>query len=218
MRRDTAFRAAAIAATAIVAAAVMFAAPASAETRRIDGQAFHAIEISGPYELEYVAGPTHEVVITGETRRLNRMRARVRNGVLQISRRCTFFCSSRGTYATVQVTAPSIRAFEVSMGAEARAAGVDAERLEIDVSMGGGFTIAGTCGRLNADVSMGAVLRAEGLLCRDVTVDASMGAEADVYASGSVNADASMGGDVDVAGGPSAREVSRSMGGDITVR
>ncbi|MBI1185929.1 MAG: hypothetical protein GC206_01065 [Alphaproteobacteria bacterium] len=209
-------KALAIAASMALAAAALTASPAYADTRRIDGQAFHAIDASGPYEVVYTAGPDHSVVITGETRRLNRMRVQVRNGVLRISRRCTFFCSSRGTLARVEATAPSLRSFDASMGLEARANGLDADQLSVDVSMGASLTVDGRCGSLNADVSMGGALRARGLECARVMVDASMGGEADVFAGEAVDADASMGGDIDVLGAPAARRVSRSMGGDIS--
>jgi hypothetical protein len=201
-----------------LAAAALTASPAQAETRRIDGQAFHAIDASGPYELVYTPGPEHAVVITGETRRLNRMRVQVRNGVLRISRRCTFFCSSRGNLARIEVTGPALRRFDAAMGLEARASGVDAEQFDADVAMGAALDVEGRCGALNADVSMGGVLRASGLRCARVVVDASMGGEAAVFAADAVEADASMGGDIDVFGEPPARSTSRSMGGDISFR
>lgn len=222
MRRTTALRAflkaLAIAASMALAAAALTASPAQAETRRIDGEPFHAIEASGPYEVEYAPGAAHAVVITGEPRRLDRMRVSVRNGVLRISRRCTFFCSSRGTLARIQVTAPSLDRFEAAMGLEGRARGLDAETLDLGIAMGASIEAEGRCGALNADLSMGAVLKADDLRCARVRIDASMGAEADVFAAEAIEAEASMGADIDVLGAPPARSISRTMGGDISFR
>lgn len=203
---------------ACLIAALMLAAPAFAETRTINAQGFHAIDASGPYRLQFAVGETYSVSVQGAARDLDRMRISVSEGVLRISRRCTFFCGgNNGARAAITVTAPRLDRFDASMGLNASARGVEASEFSADVAMGGVLDITGACGHLSADVAMGGVLRAAEFRCRTVIIDASMGGAANVHATQSVNAEASMGGDVDVFGSPGQRNIARTMGGDVSV-
>lgn len=199
-------------------ALALSAAPAFAETRTLTPPAFEAIEASGPYEVEYVPGEAYSVTLSGTPRNLDRTQVRVRDGVLQIKQRCRWICNSRGTLATIRITAPAVDTFDAALGVDVRARGVEANEISLDVSMGATMHISGACGTLQADVSMGGALRAQELRCRIADVDVSMGGDANVHATDSVNADASMGGSLSVAGTPDARRTSRSMGGSIRVQ
>ena len=193
--------------------------PAHAETRSLDGQAFHAIDARGPYRLNITAGaPAARAVADGRAEFLRDLDMHVENGVLLIRRQCSGLCNSRETRAVIDITAPTLDRVAIGWGADADVHGVAADTFDAAASMGAELRLGGTCGSLTASASMGAEMRATDLKCDSVRASASMGADVYVYASHSISARAGMGADVRVAGQPEQRDVHEGMGADVTIQ
>lgn len=193
------------------------AASASAETRRVNNiTEINAVEAEGRFKLEIVTGEVAGATLTGPADQIARIGIRYRDGSIRFREKCTVFCGKDDLDVVVRVTAPRVAAIDLAKGVEARAEGVNAGNLGIDVAMGASLTIFGACDTLSADVVMGGALSAEGLACRNVSIDAAMGGAADVRASAQVAADATMGGAITVHGAPPKIDSSGSMGGTIS--
>lgn len=202
-----------------VLASIALLTPAHAETRSLEGQAFHAIDARGPYRLNITAGaPSARAVADGRTELLRDLDMRVENGVLLIRRQCSGFCNSRETRAVINIAAPTLDRVAIGWGADADVRGLAADTFDAAASMGAELRLGGTCGSLTASASMGAEMRAADLKCDSVRASASMGADVYVYASRSINAHAGMGADVLVAGAPEQRDVHAGLGADVTFR
>lgn len=190
---------------------------ASAETRRVNNiTTINAVEAEGRFKLEIVAGDVAEATLTGPADQVSRIGIRYRDGSIRFWEKCTVFCGKQDLDVVVRVVSPRVNEIDLAKGVEARADGIAAQALGIDVAMGASLRISGSCDTLSADVVMGGALSAEHLACRSVSVDAAMGGAADIRASAQVSADATMGGAITVHGAPPRIESSGSMGGTIT--
>lgn len=193
-------------------------APAYADTRAVENQAFHAIDARGPYRLNIVAGaPAAHAIATGTADHLRDLDIRVVNGVLQIRRNCSGICNSNGARAVIDITAPTLDRVAIGYGADANVEHLAAGAFDASASMGSDLTLQGACGSLTAAASMGADLRADALRCESVHASASMGSDVSVFASRSIEARAGMGADIHVSGKPEQRELHGGLGGDVTI-
>lgn len=191
-----------------VAAAALLTTPASAETRALSG--FDSISASGRVEVEIVVGPQFSVDVTGP--HIERVLTRVEGGNLRIETRNEHGWRGRGRDGLVRVTLPSLRALDVSAGAEVDARDIAASGFILDASSGGYVVIEGECQTLSLDLSSGANVRAGDLRCGEVRADASSGANATVYAVSTISVDASSGASLRWAGPAQLRHVDLSSG------
>lgn len=187
---------------------------AQAETRAFDFSDFTIVDASAGVEVIVTPGP-FSVTVEEPNGRFDTLRISVKDGVLSISRRSTFW--SPGADFTARVSAPAITALSASSGASLSATGLDASELALDSSSGARLMASGRCGALAADASSGARLNACDLACEQVTADASSGADIDVTASRAFAGDASSGADINVSGDPTEVRVESSSGGDISI-
>jgi hypothetical protein len=191
-----------------IAAVALLSSPASAEPRAHSG--FDAISASGRVEVEILAGPQFSVDVSGP--RIERVLTRVEGATLRIETRNERGWGGHGRDARVRVTLPSLRALDVSAGAEVDARDVAAAAFALDASSGANVAIEGECQRLTLDVSSGANVRAGDFRCAHVRAEASSGANATVYAVEAISVDGSSGANVRWMGPANARAIELSSG------
>ncbi len=209
---------------------LMAVAPASAETRALNG--FTSVAASGGIQVEVSQGPAFAVTVEG--RDADQILTDVHGRWLRISRR-GWLNFGRGPDAIVHVTLPQLEALSASSGVGMRAQAIESRQLDVTASQGAqvsaahvrvgtlslaatqGATleIAGACTELGVRASMGGVIDAGGLDCSRADANASMGGTVEIHATDTVNASASMGGTIDVSGQPEHRDAHASMGGQI---
>ena len=181
---------------------------------------FDEIDVGGVFEIDVAVGGDFSVVVSGAPSEMERLDARVENGVLKLDRKE----GERGKHRwrdfglTANITLPALKGVDIAGVADVRVSGVDADEFDIDLAGVGDLTISGTCGRLEADVSGVGDLNAKGLECSDVDVDVSGVGSASVYASESADASVSGIGSVDIYGSPSRVEKSSSFIASISVK
>jgi hypothetical protein len=200
------------------AAAALGANAAAAEERSFDYRDFAAIGVSAGVEAEIKVGGDYSIRAVGDSEELDRLRVEKRGDGLDIGRKPSKFSWGRHRGGvTVYVTLPSLRALDVSSGASADAAGVEAGSFALEASSGAVATIAGSCGALAVDVSSGGDIEAGAFACKTASADASSGGAMDILVSESLVADASSGGSIRVRGAPKYVNIEKSSGGSVRV-
>lgn len=224
--------------TATALVALLAAAPAIAETRTFDMDAFDGIEVSSGLDLTFEAGAEQSVTVDHSGDDWDRFEIDVIGGVLELGRRSNGIMNwGRRPGFMVTVTAPNIQTLKVSSGADAEGIGMSGERVIISVSSGSDATVtdiqaesvelssssgadltaSGTCESLEASSSSGSDIEADDLICRFVEADASSGSDIEVHATESLVAEASSGADIEVSGSPVSVSVDKSSGGSVDV-
>lgn len=194
------------------AAVLALSASGAGAQEMLDLETFDAIEASVGVDLEVEVGPAQSVSVQGADR--DRFALDVRRGRLEIEPKSSMR-NFDGVDFAVRITMPALTALEVSTGVQATVTGVDAERLEVEVSTGAEARLAGRCDRLEIEVSTGSKADANDLRCDHVIASANTGGDLRVHAARSIDASASLGGAIEVAGDPANRAVSTSLGGDV---
>lgn len=204
----------------IVSVAALSVASAQAENKTYDLSGFTRVAAAEGVNVEVNVGGGFSVEASGSAQSLEVLELKLSGSTLSVSRKGRSFNNrwSGGRAPVVRVTMPSMDQAEVSSGADLNARGIDAGDFSASVSSGGDLYLEGRCDSLDADVSSGADLNAGEFHCRDVKIDISTGAGASVYASNSIDASASTGGDVTVSGSPAEKHVSKSLGGDVSIK
>lgn len=224
--------------TATALVALLAAAPAMAETRTFDMDAFDGIKVSSGLDLTFEVGPAQSVTVDHNGDDWDRFEIDVSGGVLELGRRSNGIMNwGRRPGFKVTVTAPNIHTLKVSSGADAEGSGMSGEQVVISVSSGSDATVtgiqagsvelssssgadlsaSGTCDSLEASSSSGSDIEAGDLICRFVEADASSGSDIEVHATESLEAEASSGADIEVSGSPVSVSVEKSSGGSVDV-
>lgn len=190
------------------------------ETRRLDLNGFDQIEISGVYNLEIEVGSDFFVELSGHTDELDRVKASVSGGVLDLSQRDRkkkrgWKNDHDGIDAVIRL--PSLTALDISGVVDGDVKKIDTDRFTVRISGVGDLELQGTCGSLKARVSGVGELDADKLECRAVDVRVSGVGDASVFASDEVDANVSGMGDIDVYGSPERVTKSDSMFADVTI-
>jgi hypothetical protein len=193
-------------------AALIIAVPASADQRAVSG--FDSIAANDPVRVEITMGPTFSVNVTGDD--AERVATRVEGDTLRVYQLNRPWFGSRQLDAVVRITMPDLTAIAAARGASVRAGSIQADAISLVAAMGGDIRISGTCSSVDVSASMGASINASEFACATADISAAMGAEVRANASQSAEASASMGGAINVAGGPTHRDSSASMGGSIS--
>ncbi len=87
-----------------------------------------------------------------------------------------------------------------------------------EASSSGDIKLTGTCGTFEAAASSSGDIDAKTLVCEGVDVKASSSGDINIAAADSVRARVSSSGDVDIYGEPGDLDVTKSSGGDVTVK
>ena len=190
------------------------------ETRTLDLNGFDEIEISGVYDLEVEVGGDFFIELSGDTEELDRVKATVSGGVLDLSqhdrkKRRGWNKNNHGVDATIRL--PSLTGIDISGVVDGEITGIDTDRFTIEISGVGDLDLEGTCGSLKARVSGVGDLEADKLKCRAVDVRVSGVGDASVFASDEVDATVSGMGGIDVYGSPERVTKSDSLFANVTV-
>jgi hypothetical protein len=180
--------------------------PVQTETRK--AVAFTRIEVSGGIGVTVRTGPTHALEVSAQENILPVIATDVEGDTLRI-RSTESYSTSEGV--EVAVTTPALVGISMSGGSQGRIEGLDAERLDIELSGGAGVTATGSATSVGLNMTGGSRASLENLMATTITLDLSGGATATVQASDRVTGSASGGSrasvlsdaqlDVEVSGG-----------------
>jgi len=186
------------------------------DSRDVEIGDFDRIEARGGLRLEIVHGDTPGVRLEGDAGDFDDVEVAVQGDRLSIEQHSGWFSARRQLDVVVHVTMSEFESLDFSRGISARVTGIEAGHLEVDINTGAAARLSGRCETLAIGMSTGVSLNARDLVCEAVELEASTGAEASVHATSRIQARASMGADIRVYGSPDDRDLSASMGGDIS--
>jgi len=184
--------------------------PVQSETRKAD--AFTRIAVSGGIGVTVRTGPTPALEVSAQENILPVIATDVEGDTLRI-RSTESYSTSEGV--EVAVTTPALVVISMSGGSQGRMEGLDAERLDIELSGGAGLTATGTATSVALNMTGGSRASLENLTATTITLDLSGGTTATVQASDRVSGSASGGSRVSVLGDPQLN-VEVSGGGEVT--
>ena len=209
-----------------------------AETKTLDVDNFHAVDVSSGIRAVVSGGkPLSVVADASDPDDLTDLRYEVRDGVLHVWYDWTigdlFDWADRDitiTIGTEQLddleasAGASIEAdvqmgetidIEASSGASIRTMAIEGMFYTIEASSGAHIDTSGFCTTAEVEVSSGASVSAKGLDCGKVTLEASSGASVEITAKESISAEVSSGGHATVHGKPSVEHLETSSGGSV---
>ncbi len=205
---------------------------------------FSEVKASNGVEVDIEVGEDFAVIAYAPPDRdLDRLVIRKHGDVLDISQKgrrgfawgLADLAFSKANPVSVTVKMPSLDAVSASAGADVAARGrltaaLDArassgsdlhlsgnlgDSVTLSATSGAQLSIGGACEAATLSASSGAELDADDLVCGSVIARASSGASISTWADHRIIASASSGGDIRVSGNPEAREITRSVGGDV---
>jgi hypothetical protein len=223
---------------AATAVFLLFTSSAFAETRTLDVDPFHAVEITSGITADISVGGAQSVVADSPTSGdFDQFRYEVRAGVLHIwydwSLLRLFDFADRNLKLTIAV--PSLDAMTVTSGANAKAAGLAGDSLKLELTSGASasaygvaaksYDIAvtsgahldmdGTCGTAKIEVTTGASFTAQKLVCDDVVASATTGASLAVTANQTIGGEVTTGASLTVYGTPAVKSLETTTGGSL---
>jgi hypothetical protein len=223
---------------AAAAVFLLFPISAFAETRTLDVEPFHAVEITSGITADISLGGAQSVVADSPTSGdFDQFRYEVRAGVLHVwydwSLLSIFDFADRNLKLTIAV--PSLDAMTVTSGADAKASGLTGDSLTIEVTSGASasaygvagksYEIAvtsgahldmdGTCATAKLEVTTGASLTAQKLVCDDVSASATTGASLTITANQTIGGEVTTGASLTVYGTPAVKNLETSTGGSL---
>ncbi|MBT8472716.1 MAG: DUF2807 domain-containing protein [Marinicaulis sp.] len=191
-------------------------------SRSLDLTGFQGVEIAGVFNLEIVVGADYSIELTGTAAELNRVEARVANGVLTLDQRKRRRSEKKkrlghngGVDARIEL--PALNTLDISGVVDGSVLGVDADVFDIDITGVGDIKLSGACRSLDATVSGVGDLDARALECGAVKVRVSGVGDATVFAANEVDARVSGMGDIDVYGEPEKIKKSDSIFAEVTI-
>jgi len=195
---------------------------------------FNSIKVSSGIDLYLKMGDAESVTITADEDIIDKIVAKVENGVLKIYVENHFgwkWNYEQKAYVTVK----QLAGINASAGSDVESENtLVADNLEIDASSGSDIEIhvkagtlkletssgsdaklTGTAEKFEADASSGSDISASGLETKICRVSVSSGSDASVNVSEELYANASSGGDVKYSGNPKKKDIHESSGGDV---
>ena len=185
------------------------------DSREVEIGDFDRIEVRGGVRVEIVRGDMPGVRLEGDASDFDDVEVSVQGDLLRVQQDSGWF-NRRQLDVVVHVTMSEFESLEFSRGVSARASGIEADNLDIDINTGAAVRLSGTCGHADIGMSTGVSLNAQDLVCETIDISASTGADARVHATSRIDASASMGAAIRVFGSPGDRDVSSSMGGEVS--
>jgi hypothetical protein len=191
-----------------------------AKTFELSG--FDAIEAAGVFDVDVtVGGDAYGVALSGPAAELDRADIRVEGNrlILDMKDGAKRDGGWKNRHAlTAKIAMPALSAFDAAGVVDASISGVNAPKMDVQLSGVGDIDIKGSCEVLEANVSGVGDLDAENLECKTVTVTVSGVGDASVYASESATASVGGVGSITVYGAPKNVTKSNSMFSSITVK
>ena len=189
---------------------VVGAGSAETETRTIED--FDRVEIGGGVELEVTVGAATSFEITAQPNLLPILSSEVDGGTLRVRGTDSYTATET---VVVRVSTPELHGLDLSGGSRGSVTGVDADRLEIELSGGSQLSLGGTAADLSLSVSGGSRASLTDLEVATASVELSGAGRAELTATDRVTGEASGGSALEVRG-PAAVEVDASGGSSVT--
>lgn len=181
----------------------------SSETR--DLPSFNRIEAYGGFEIRINAGAEQMVLVETAERDLKRLKTEVRGETLVLSFKDRWFSFLYDDPRIVTISLPALRGMKFFGGSDIKVTGIDSEDLDLIVEGAADITLAGSCGALNFNLNGAGDVEARELLCKSVVFRSNGVADAQIYASESVDVGVNGLGGVEVYGNP--ENVSKHVNG-----
>lgn len=198
-------------------------------------ETYRAIDVSQGIDVQLKQGAYEPIHVELDENLHENLVTELEESVLHI-----YFDTNIGkrTASIVYVSIPNITSISTSSGADVESinslefkdlkidtsSGSDVElslqgeNLTCNSSSGSDIKLSGKVMHLDVDASSGSDIDATKLKADHVEAGVSSGADIDVYASQSISASASSGGDITCYGNPVDKNISKSSGGDVTIR
>jgi hypothetical protein len=181
------------------------------ETRKI--MEFNRIDAGGAFTIIIKVGQSPSVKITGEENLLSYIRTNVRGNTLVIDTKKSI---SPRKEIVIHITTPKLESIDASGANNVIADGISAEEFEVSLSGAGTIDIKGESLKLKAEISGAGTIDAKDLKAEDVKISVSGAANAEVYASKSINATVSGVGSINYYGDPKDVKTNVSGVGSIS--
>ena len=203
------------------------------EERTLELASFTGIELGGAMQVTMEKGPVQTITVSAQPALLDLLNTEVRGDVWRVR---TSQCWSSDQKFTVHIVTPSpISSIEVQGSGDVNtsdvfsadavqlstagsgtisADGINAKKLDLEVSGSGAITVRGTCATLNAAISGSGDLKAQDLTANDADLGVSGSGNATITAISKIQADVSGSGTVRYGGKP---DVNSSISGSGSV-
>ncbi len=204
------------------------------EIRKVP-ETFTAIDVSQGINVQLKQGDYEPIHVELDENLQENLVTELEESVLHI-----YFDTNVGKRAAsnVYLSMPNINAISTSSGADVESVNsLNIKDLEIDTSSGSevivrlqgenvtcnsssgsDIKLSGKVIYLDVEASSGSDINATKLKAENVEAGVSSGADIDVFASQSLTASASSGGDITCHGNPVDKNISKSSGGNVTIR
>jgi len=163
------------------------------EVRNLSG--FDGVSIGGSITATVTAGQNYEVVVAAKQEVLPKVITKIKGNTLHVEFEKNWWKGMKKKYkrtnVRVTISLPELKDLDVSGASKATVAGLNNERLTIDVSGASDVSIEGTAREINIDLSGASNLKAENLHSEVAEMDLSGASSAKVNVSGKLNVDAS---------------------------
>lgn len=183
------------------------------ETREMQLDTFHAIELGGAFDVEISFGDVQQVKVTIDNNLWDLLQAEVQGGELELGWEKTVRPSDD---CRVAIIVKSLDRMTVSGAGDVQIRGFDGDRFSFQLSGAADLEMDGRLDDLAIHVSGAGNIDTRRLKARNVEVHISGAGDADVYASESIDADVSGVGHISLYGKPEHRKLQTSGLGHIS--
>jgi Putative auto-transporter adhesin, head GIN domain len=202
-------------------AAIALTSPARAETRSYEISGFTKIEADRAFEIEFSQAPSYSVVVDSKYDTLDQVIIEKHGDTLRITRpRHNNFHGK--IQDTVRISAPDLKALDLSSAVRFSANGLSTDNLKIDsqaavsIDISGlkagsvdvhaesasKLLLAGSCAKLTLRLGAATHVDADNLKCRETDIDAGAASSVRAYASEKATAKAGVSSSVLISGHP----------------
>lgn len=182
-------------------------------TEHRDVSDFSAVDVSGVFQVEIVAGKDFSVDVQADDNLIQYVTTEVRGETLRIG--LDKKVSTRNDLI-VRVTAPSIEKLQASGASKVSAIGISGDSFTLDASGASRVTVVGATSSLSVDVSGASNIDADELTAVNANVDASGASHVYVNVSGELHAEASGASRVVYSGDPKSVDNRQSGAGTVS--
>lgn len=171
---------------------------------------FDKVSIGGAMIATINAGQSFEVTVEAKADVLPKVISKVEDGRLIIKMEKNWWKSMKKKYkrsnVRVTVSLPALKDVDISGASKATVAGINNDKLSIDISGASDVKIEGTARDVEIDLSGASNLRAGGLYTQIANMDLSGASRAEINVASSLDVDASGASSVKYIGEPSVRK------------
>jgi hypothetical protein len=178
-----------------------------------DVPSFHAIELSGAYDVEVVAQKEQSLEIEADDNLLPLIKSEVHDGVLEINNEKSFNTRNK---IRLRISVPTLNSINTSGASDIVVTGVRSDRFGIETSGAGSVKVSGEAQMVEIESSGAGNVDTKDLRAPRVKINSSGAATADVYASEELTASVSGAGNVNYYGDPKVVHEDTSGAGELT--